>query len=80
MQEVILALALRHSTDSEVASTAESHLRSVVPGLVQSYVDTEGTGGSSSSLRDEGGALHDTTPEILHLILSLILKNPKEVK
>lgn len=74
VQEVLFALALRHSVDSEVAAVAEAHLRTVLPALVQSYVDTEGGGGS----RHEG-ALHDTTPEILHLILSVILNNPKEV-
>lgn len=76
VQEVIFVLALRHSADSEIVTVADNHLRSIIPGLVQSYVDSEGGGGSGS--RHEG-ALHDTTPEILHLILSVILNNPKEV-
>lgn len=71
VQEAVFALALRHSSDPDAAASAESHLRTVVPPLVQSYVDAE-------SGHQEGG-LHDTTPEILHLILSVILKNPKEV-
>lgn len=74
VQEVIFALALRHISDSEVAASAEQHLRTIIPSLVQSYVDTESGTGSGRV-----GALHDTTPEILHLILSVILKNPKEV-
>lgn len=74
VQEVIFTLALRHSSHQEVVSAADTHLHNIVPALVQSYIDTEG----STSSRHEG-ALHDTTPEILHLILSIILNNPKEV-
>ncbi|KAF2893609.1 hypothetical protein ILUMI_12564 [Ignelater luminosus] len=73
VQEVVCALALQHSSNSEIASVAQAYLRSCVPALVQTYIDTEG-----SSRQQEGG-LHDTTPEILHLILSAVLKSPKEV-
>lgn len=73
VQEVVFALALRYSLNREVASLAEAYLRTSVPALVQSYIDTEG-----SSSQHEGG-LHETTPEVLHLILSAILKSPKEV-
>ncbi|XP_031355964.1 CCR4-NOT transcription complex subunit 1 [Photinus pyralis] len=73
VQEVVFALALRHSENREVASLAQAQLKLSLPALVQSYVDTEG-----SSRQHEGG-LHDTTPEVLHLILSAVLKSPKEV-
>ncbi|KAG5879168.1 hypothetical protein JTB14_029970 [Gonioctena quinquepunctata] len=73
VQEVIFALALRHSSVPEVANLSQVHLRASVPALVQSYIDTEG-----SSRQHEGG-LHETTPEVLHLILSALLKNPKEL-
>ncbi|KAK9891930.1 hypothetical protein WA026_017413 [Henosepilachna vigintioctopunctata] len=73
VQEVVFALALRHSSNSEIVSLAQTHLRASVPALVQSYIDTEG-----SSRQHEGG-LHETTPEVLNLILSAILKSPKEV-
>ncbi|XP_076264687.1 CCR4-NOT transcription complex subunit 1 isoform X3 [Rhynchophorus ferrugineus] len=73
VQEVLFALALRHSSISEVSCLAQSHLRHSVPLLVQSYIETEG-----SSRQHEGG-LHETTPEVLHLILSAILEAPKEV-
>lgn len=73
VQEVVFALALRHSTNPEISTLAQAQLRTSVPALVQSYIDTEG-----SSRQHEGG-LHDTTPEILHLILSAVLKSPKEV-
>ncbi|KAJ8950014.1 hypothetical protein NQ318_002425 [Aromia moschata] len=73
VQEVVFALALRHSSVPEVASLAQAHLRASVPALVQSYIDTEG-----SSRQHEGG-LHETTPEVLHLILSAVLKTPKEI-
>jgi CCR4-NOT transcription complex subunit 1 len=73
VQEVVFALALRHSSNLEVSALAQAHLRQTVPTLVQSYIETEG-----SSRQHEGG-LHETTPEVLHLILSAILKAPKEV-
>lgn len=74
VQEVIFALALRHSSDPELTKLAEARLRTTLPALVQSYIDTEGSGA-----QHEGG-LHETTPEVLHLILSAVLKNPKEVR
>lgn len=73
VQEVIFALALRHSANTEISTLALAQLRTTVPALVQSYIDTEG-----SSSQHEGG-LHETTPEVLHLILSAVLKSPKEV-
>ncbi|CAH0545815.1 unnamed protein product [Brassicogethes aeneus] len=73
VQEVVFALALRHSSNPEVANLAQNHLRQSVPVLVQSYIDSEG-----SSRQQEGG-LDETTPEVLHLILSAVLKTPKEV-
>ncbi|KAK4872711.1 hypothetical protein RN001_014740 [Aquatica leii] len=73
VQEVVFALALRNSENREVSNLAQAQLRTSLPPLVQSYIDTEG-----SSRQHEGG-LHDSTPEILHLILSAVLKSPKEV-
>lgn len=73
VQEVVFALALLHSSNFDVSSLAQSHLRGCVPSLVQSYIDTEGSG------HQQEGGLHETTPEVLHLILSLIEHSPKEV-
>ncbi|XP_060519791.1 CCR4-NOT transcription complex subunit 1 isoform X2 [Cylas formicarius] len=73
VQEVLFALALRHSSVPEIVSQAQTHLRATVPLLVQSYIETEG-----SSRQHEGG-LHETSPEVLHFILSAILEAPKEV-
>ncbi|CAG9826421.1 unnamed protein product [Diabrotica balteata] len=73
VQEVVFAIALCHSSHTEAKNLAQAHLRTTVPALVQSYIDTEG-----SSSQHEGG-LHETTPEVLHLIISAVLKNPKEV-
>ncbi|KAJ8915845.1 hypothetical protein NQ315_004658 [Exocentrus adspersus] len=73
VQEVVFGIALRHSSNTEIANLAQAHLRSTVPILVQSYIDTEG------SSQQHGGGLHETSPEVLHLILSTILKTPKEV-
>lgn len=73
IQEVVLALVLRHSSTPELATLAQTHLRTCLPALVQSYIDTEG------STRQHEGGLHETTPEVLHLILSAILLSPKDV-
>lgn len=73
IQEVVVALVLRHSSTTEIATLAQSHLRTCLPALVQSYIDTEG------STRQHEGGLHETTPEVLHLILSAILQSPKDV-
>ncbi|XP_022920087.1 CCR4-NOT transcription complex subunit 1 isoform X2 [Onthophagus taurus] len=73
VQEAIFALAFCHSSNSELVSYAQNRLRECIPDLVKSYVDTEG---SSSQ---HAGGLHETTPEVLHLILSVVLKSPKDV-
>lgn len=73
VQEVVFAIAIQHSSVPEARNLAQVHLKTTIPSLVQSYIDTEG-----SSSQHEGG-LHETTPEVLHLIISVILKNPKEV-
>lgn len=72
-QEVVIALALRCSSNLEIRTLAHAHLRTSIPTLVQSYIETQGI-----SRQHEGG-LHETTPEVLHLILSAILDNPKDV-
>lgn len=73
VQEVVLVLVLRHSSNKELANLACAHLRVYLPALVQSYIDTEG------STRQHEGGLHETTPEVLHLILSAVLQSYKEV-
>lgn len=73
VQEVVLVLVLRHSSNKELANLACAHLRVYLPALVQSYIDTEG------STRQHEGGLHETTPEVLHLILSAVLQSYKKV-
>ncbi|XP_018332618.1 CCR4-NOT transcription complex subunit 1 [Agrilus planipennis] len=73
VQEVVFALALLHSTNPEVVALAQAHIRHTIPTLVQSYINTEG------SARQHEGGLHDTSPDILHVILSAVLKSPKEL-
>ncbi|XP_044732731.1 CCR4-NOT transcription complex subunit 1 isoform X2 [Chrysoperla carnea] len=72
VQEVAIALALKHSSNSEIANCATVYVRNRLPPLVQSYLDTE-----RSSSQQEG--LHDTSPEILHLILSSAIEKSKEL-
>lgn len=73
VEEVVIALALKSSSNPEIRSLAQAHLRTSVPALVQSYIETQGT-----SRQHEGG-LHETSPEVLHLVLSAVLNNPKEI-
>ncbi|CAG9761528.1 unnamed protein product [Ceutorhynchus assimilis] len=73
VQEVLFALVLRHSSVPEIASAAHAHLRTAVPQIVRSYIDTGGSG------RHYEGGLHEASPELLHFIVSSILEAPKEV-
>ncbi|KAL1517994.1 hypothetical protein ABEB36_001684 [Hypothenemus hampei] len=73
VRDVLLALALRQSSSSEIATVAHNHLRTAVPQLVRSYIDT----GGSNQLYE--GGLQEASPELLHFILSSILETPKEV-
>lgn len=73
VQEALFALALRHSSSPAVAGLAQAQLRASVPALVRSYVETAG------SSQQHAGGLHETTPELLHLLLSAALRSPKDL-
>lgn len=72
VQEVVFALVLKHSDNPEISNCSTVYVRNRLPPLVQAYLDNERTS------QKEGG-LHDTSPEILHLILSATLDKPKEL-
>ncbi|XP_077294792.1 CCR4-NOT transcription complex subunit 1 isoform X2 [Arctopsyche grandis] len=63
VQEVAFCLALRKSSNIEVASLAHQHLKKRLLDLIQCYLDTD------TGRQAEGGGLQDCSPEILQLIL-----------
>ncbi|XP_063987616.1 CCR4-NOT transcription complex subunit 1 [Diachasmimorpha longicaudata] len=70
VQNVVFALTLRHSSSSELRQLALEDLRKQLPELIKNYTNSE----NPSKQQEEG--LHDSSPEVLHLILSQAL-DPK---
>lgn len=64
MQEVAFAIALQHSENTEIRALALEHIQKQLPELIKSYVNSE----TCNKHHEEG--LHDSSPEVLHLILS----------
>ncbi|KAL0280391.1 UNVERIFIED_CONTAM: hypothetical protein PYX00_001693 [Menopon gallinae] len=70
VQEVVFGLALLHSSNPEFQKLSAQFTRQKLPDLIGSYIDAE----NSTSRQQEGG-LHDTTPEVLHLILTSLAQD-----
>lgn len=70
VQEVVFGLALVHSSNPEFQKLSVQFSRQKLPDLIGSYIDAE----SATSRQQEGG-LHDTTPEVLHLILTSLTED-----
>lgn len=68
VQEIVFAIALRHSENSELRTLALEDIRKQLPDLIKNYTNSE----NNSKQQEEG--LHDSSPEVLHLILLEILK------
>lgn len=68
VQEVVFAIALQHSQNPETRALALDNTKKQLPELIRNYLDS-----SSSNKRGEEG-LHDSSPEVLHLILTYILQ------
>ncbi|XP_014478138.1 PREDICTED: CCR4-NOT transcription complex subunit 1 isoform X5 [Dinoponera quadriceps] len=64
VQEVAFAIALHHSENTEIRTLALEHTQKQLPELIKNYVNSE----TSNKHHEEG--LHDSSPEVLHLILS----------
>lgn len=64
VQEVAFAIALHHSENTEIRILALEHTQKQLPELIKNYVNSE----TSNKHHEEG--LHDSSPEVLHLILS----------
>ncbi|XP_012340948.1 CCR4-NOT transcription complex subunit 1 isoform X3 [Apis florea] len=64
VQEVAFAIALLHSENTEIRTLALEHIQKQLPELIKNYINSE----TSNRHHEEG--LHDSLPEVLHLILS----------
>lgn len=64
VQEVAFAIALLHSENTEIRTLALEHVQKQLPELIKNYINSE----TSNRHHEEG--LHDSLPEVLHLILS----------
>lgn len=64
MQEVVFSIALRNSQSKELKELALENIRKQLPELIRNYVDSK----DGKKQTEEG--LHDSSPEVLHLILS----------
>ncbi|XP_064466564.1 CCR4-NOT transcription complex subunit 1-like isoform X2 [Ornithodoros turicata] len=72
VQEVVLGVALLHSSQADLRLCATQFVRHKLPELLRSYTDSD----TSSTL--EGG-LQDCAPEVLHLLLvHLLHKNTEQ--
>ncbi|XP_055387570.1 CCR4-NOT transcription complex subunit 1 [Condylostylus longicornis] len=60
--EVVLALALSHSSNTELAKYATENLKRYLPALIESYIDNE----------TQSEKFNDISPDLLQLILSLL--------
>ncbi|XP_026284061.1 CCR4-NOT transcription complex subunit 1 [Frankliniella occidentalis] len=70
VQEVVFGLALTHSANPDTQNFATQFVNQKLTELIRSYIDLD-----SSRGHHEGG-LHDSTPEVLHLILSSVFCDP----
>lgn len=59
-------MALQHSSNPDLSKSAEQHIKTCLPNLIQSYIEID------SSRPNQEGSLNDISPELLQLILSII--------
>ncbi|XP_043234309.1 CCR4-NOT transcription complex subunit 1-like isoform X1 [Amphibalanus amphitrite] len=72
-EEVAFAIALLHSRDPETVKQAEQFVQQRLPELVRNYVESA----DCSGVAEEGG-LHESSPELLHRLVSWLLYAPPE--
>ena len=73
MQEVVFAIALQHSQNQDLQSRAIEDIQKQLPELIKHYINSE------NKKQNEVGIL-DSSPEILHLILSFIFEEPCKIE
>ena len=74
VQDVVFAIALQNSQNSDISTRATEHVQKKLPELIKNYVNAEN---SKKHCSEEG--LHDTSPEILHLILTCVFEESTKV-
>ncbi|XP_066906424.1 CCR4-NOT transcription complex subunit 1 isoform X2 [Halyomorpha halys] len=72
IQEVIFGISLLNSENSDTLNQATQFLRIKLPELIRSYINSD-----TNSSATEGG-LHDTTPEVLHIIITQVISDSSE--
>lgn len=70
VQEVVLAIGLRHSKNPEIRVLALENICKQLPDLIKNYTNSE------NNIKQQEEGLHDSSPEVLHLILFETLKDP----
>lgn len=65
---------MQHSQNSDISARAKDHILKQLPELIKNYVNSE----NNKKQNEEG--LHDSSPEILHLILSYIFEKSNKVE
>ncbi|XP_035741230.1 CCR4-NOT transcription complex subunit 1-like isoform X2 [Vespa mandarinia] len=72
VQEVAFAIVLQHSENIDIRALAHEHIKKQLPELIKNYINSE----TSNKHHEEG--LHDSSPEVLHLILSQVFHIPNQ--
>lgn len=72
-EEVAFAIALLHAPDAQCRQHAQTFVQQKLPDLIRGYIDSA----DSSGATDEGG-LHESSPELLHQLVSWLLYAPPD--
>ncbi|KAJ8667643.1 hypothetical protein QAD02_009306 [Eretmocerus hayati] len=68
IQEVVFAIALQYSQNTDISARALEHTQKQLPELIKNYVNAD------NNKKQTDGGLHDTSPEILHLVLNYVFE------
>ncbi|KAG8039882.1 hypothetical protein G9C98_000611 [Cotesia typhae] len=71
VQEIVFAIALQHSENAELRALALEEVKKQLPDLINNYIQSADSTGS----KQQEDGLHDSSPEVLHLILIETLKD-----
>ncbi|XP_066592088.1 CCR4-NOT transcription complex subunit 1 isoform X2 [Prorops nasuta] len=71
VQEVAFAIVLQHSQNSELRALAVDHIQKQLPKLIKNYINSD-----TNNKQPEEEGLHDSSPEVLHFILSQAFTTP----
>ncbi|XP_043501500.1 CCR4-NOT transcription complex subunit 1 isoform X2 [Polistes fuscatus] len=72
VQEVAYAIVLQHSENIDIRTLSQEYVKKQLPELIKNYINSE----TSNKNHEEG--LHDSSPEVLHLILSQVFHIPNQ--